>query len=521
MRRLLSLAPAVVLATGLLAFAWAGPLTAPAAAATPAGFVVAWGSDKYQTTDVPAAAQSGVVAISAGVEFALALKSNGTVIAWGSNTYGETDVPAAAQSSVVAISAGCRHALALKSNGAIVAWGDTYHGMTDVPALPSGFRYTAVAAGCYHSLALMSSSTIKNRIVAWGDNYYLQTNVPVVYVGPLPFPIWGLKAIDGGDTMSLAIKSDGTVVAWGTNTNAQMDVPTGLSNVTAVSTGSLAIKSDGTVVAWGTVPSGMPAGLSKVKAISTRFGVNLALKSDGTVVAWGRNDYGQTKVPAGASGASAVSAGQLFSLALVPQTAPAAPTVVVATASDGAASVSWNAPAGDGHSPITGYTVTSSPGGKTCSTTGATSCNVGGLANGTAYTFTARAKNAIGTGPASAPSVAVTPSAAATPSPSPSPSPSVAASASPGAGETASSSPAASTAPGGSTGSGGGTDAALLIALVLVGVALLALAAGIALLAAVLWRRGRVAGPPGTPPNPAPTEPPHSDVPPSETPSGG
>jgi hypothetical protein len=66
----------------------------------------------------------------------------------------------------------------------------------------------------------------------------------------------------------------------------------------------------------------------------------------------------------------------------------------------------------DGGSPITGYTVTASPGGATCSTAGTRSCTVTGLLNGTAYTFTVRATNSVGTGPASAPSAPVTPTCA-------------------------------------------------------------------------------------------------------------
>ena len=92
----------------------------------------------------------------------------------------------------------------------------------------------------------------------------------------------------------------------------------------------------------------------------------------------------------------------------VTTTIPGAPTSVVATAGNASASVAFTAPASNGGSVITGYTVTSSPGSFTA--TGATSpVNVTGLTNGTAYTFTVVATNAVGNSVASTASTAVTP----------------------------------------------------------------------------------------------------------------
>jgi hypothetical protein len=101
----------------------------------------------------------------------------------------------------------------------------------------------------------------------------------------------------------MALKNDGTVVAWGNNDSGQTTIPSGLSGVVAISAGyghSVALKGDGTVVAWGNNDSGqttVPAGLSGVVSISAGVYYTVALKGDGTVVAWGYNGLGQTKVP--------------------------------------------------------------------------------------------------------------------------------------------------------------------------------------------------------------------------------
>jgi serine protease AprX len=98
-------------------------------------------------------------------------------------------------------------------------------------------------------------------------------------------------------------------------------------------------------------------------------------------------------------------------------TVPGAPTSVTASAGDASAQVSWQAPSTDGGSPITGYTVSASSGGQTCTTSGALLCTVSGLTNGKSYTFTVRAANQLGSGPPSAPSNQVTPQAVDTTAP--------------------------------------------------------------------------------------------------------
>jgi uncharacterized repeat protein (TIGR02543 family) len=92
-----------------------------------------------------------------------------------------------------------------------------------------------------------------------------------------------------------------------------------------------------------------------------------------------------------------------------PAAAPAAPTNLHVLAGDTSTVVSLTPPADDGGSPITSYLITASNGATCTAVAPATSCKISGLTNGTSYTFTAQAINAIGTGVASATSPTAVP----------------------------------------------------------------------------------------------------------------
>jgi len=277
--------------------------SSPAQTNRPAGGVVAWGNNDYGQTSVPEGLND-VVSVAAGDYYSLALRSDGTVVGWGNNDYGQISVPEGLKNAT-AISAGLGGpTLALTTDGRVVAWGGWSAMLTNVP--PGLSNAIAIAAGYSGGLAVKSNGTV----VAWGATY------GSTYV---PAGLSNVIAIAAGAYHSLALRSDGTVVAWGEDSAGQTNVPAGLSNVIAVAGGfchSLALKSDGTVVAWPSIWWNIPpTGLSNVTAIAAGTYYSLVLKSDGTVIAWGL--YGATNVPTTLHGVAAITAGEDHGLAIV------------------------------------------------------------------------------------------------------------------------------------------------------------------------------------------------------------
>ena len=147
---------------------------------------------------------------------------------------------------------------------------------------------------------IISTLTQGGIVVAWGDSGYCS----------VPARSNSIVAIAD----MLALKQDGTVVAWGPTDEKWRNVPNGLSGVVAIAANIshyLFLKQDGTVVAWGQNQYGqcnVPAELSGVIAIAAGYDHSLALKQDGTVVAWGGTNHDQCNVPGGLRDAVAIAA---------------------------------------------------------------------------------------------------------------------------------------------------------------------------------------------------------------------
>lgn len=276
---------------------------------------------------------SNVVNLSAGWSHSLAQKSDGTVWAWGENEYGQlgnnnktfsrVPVPVSDLTGVISISAG-GDSLAMKADGSLWSWGPkigTYSPViATVPMQVSGLsEMDVITAGFFHSLSLKNDGTVWswgwNRDGGLGTGYNYDSTA-----SPQPYVVAGLSnvvAISDSDSHShsLAVKSDGTVWAWGKYNTTISLVPvqvSGITDVKAVSAGSgscWALKNDGTVWTWATLSGLVPTqvnGLTEVVSISK----GLALKSDGTVVTLsGVQVSGLTDV-------AAIAQGSLHSLAV-------------------------------------------------------------------------------------------------------------------------------------------------------------------------------------------------------------
>ena len=289
---------------------------------------------------------TGVVSVAAGTSHNVALKADGTVWSWGYNgsgmlgdgtTGGSSRIPVQAQrlTSVIAVAAGKQHTVALRSDGTVWAWGYNNDGQLGdgtqlsrpLPVQALGLaNVVAVSAGQNATVALKSDGTVWT----WGSNFYGALGEGIVrnadgqrFIPAQVAGLTGMVAVSVGNH-AVAVKNDGTVWAWGDNGYGQLGDGTttfratpvqvsGLNGVVAAYAGrassrnTIAIKADGTVWAWGSndagqlgdgifSPSNYPvqvAGLFGVGSVDFGRDHGIAAKSDGTFWTWGANNSGQ------------------------------------------------------------------------------------------------------------------------------------------------------------------------------------------------------------------------------------
>ena len=248
-----------------------------------------------------------VVSVAAGVSHALALKKDGTVWSWGKNWYGQlgvggrdietrksedSDYPIRVPGlpKIKQISTGYFRSLALAEDGTVWRWGGYGNSESNYPIVyeadasvqvKTPGKITAISAGGMHDVLLCEDGTI------WACGYNTQrqlgTNHVFNEVLDIPVKVKGLsdvKAISAGGVFTLALKTDGTVWAWGDNEHGEL----GNSTIDESSKmKSLDLKNEPVEVSM----------LQNVVEISAGNTHAMAVTNDGGIWAWGGNDEGQ------------------------------------------------------------------------------------------------------------------------------------------------------------------------------------------------------------------------------------
>lgn len=219
-------------------------------------------------------------AIDGGLGFSVGIKSDGTLWSWGKNNNNElgngtktdktTPQQISSNTNWKTLSVGSNHTCLIKSDSTLWGFGEGYSGsfgngldtnLTTPTQIGGGTAdWKAVAAGYYYTLALKTNGTLW----AWGYNNHGQVGNGKTTDAYSPIQIgtdtnW--KMIAAGSYYSFAIKTDGTLWSWGwgynnlglgnVKTPTQVGTDSNWKFVASLDDSHFAIKTDGTLWAWG------------------------------------------------------------------------------------------------------------------------------------------------------------------------------------------------------------------------------------------------------------------------------
>ncbi|MEJ1238018.1 Ig-like domain-containing protein [Chryseolinea sp. T2] len=226
--------------------------------------------------------------VSAGVSHTVALRPDGSLWGWGFNgssqlgdgsiTYSQAAIRIGTASDWKLIDAGGNHTLAIKTDGTLWSWGENQWGQIGTGTVSSKViipsrrgtetNWKLVTAGRTFSLAIKTDGSLW----AWGDNFYGQLGFAgTAFVPTRVGAASDWKLVSGGGNHTLAIRTDGSLWAWGSNLYGEL----GDGTIDNKSTPARI----GTDTNWALVYAG--------------YDFSAAIKTDGTLWVWGNNQMGQ------------------------------------------------------------------------------------------------------------------------------------------------------------------------------------------------------------------------------------
>jgi alpha-tubulin suppressor-like RCC1 family protein len=241
-------------------------------------------------------------AVSAGASHTLAVKSGGTLWDWGGNSSGQLGLTTdsinrsspvqVGASSWTALNSGSSYSMAIRSDGTLWAWGNSGNAvMSQLGTAAEQVRWKAVTQGIYVVLAVKSDGTLWSwgggqDSTSYNDRLTLGLNNASITNKSSPTQIGSLNdwaTVGAANGIAAAIKTDGTLWTWGTNTFGRLGLGDTINRssptqVTAVDTSWAFVSGNG----------------SHYNNTNITFDVNLqAIDTSGKVYTWGKNSLGQ------------------------------------------------------------------------------------------------------------------------------------------------------------------------------------------------------------------------------------
>jgi len=230
--------------------------------------------------------------IAAGDAFSFIIDTEGQLWAWGRNRTTELGIEGFTQQKKpilidtkiktwTKVSAGKNHGLAI-SEGRIFGWGNNLNGQLGNGRLSSNAKalqeiteatdWESISAGGEFSVAIKTNGTLWS----WGKNDFGQLGENSTATRRIPrqedSQSTNWQSVCTGNNHTIALKTDGTLWAWGDNSLSQLGDN---SNIRS------------------SIPVAVSTAITNWKEISCGADHTLALTQDGTLWAWGKNSFSQ------------------------------------------------------------------------------------------------------------------------------------------------------------------------------------------------------------------------------------